>query len=318
MTGPPPKRLSATSCDSIPTTLPARNNLGVLFRQQGRVWGGVSVRNRFLHRCRSRALRHSRHGAAHAKFLLDVMEPRDQYAGMGRPLRTPIGGLAYHTLNRANGRAPLFGQDADYADFLQTLADAQAEQPLRLLAYCVMPNHWHLVLWPERDGELSHFVGWPTLTHTQRWHASRGTAGSGHLYQGRFKSFVVESDGHLLTVCRYVERNALRAGLVARAEDWPWGSLWQRLRGGEEGRPALAPGPVPMPLEWLEWVNAPQTAAEEAAIRRCARRGQPFGSGAWAEQMIGRFGLHSTLRRPGRPRKRREDFQPLLFDENGS
>ena len=91
---------------------------------------------------------------------------------------------------------------------------------MRLLAYCVMPNHWHLVLWPREDGDLSTFVGWLTLTHTQRWHAHRHSVGSGHVYQGRFKSFLVESDEHLWTVCRYVERNAFRAGLCERAEQW--------------------------------------------------------------------------------------------------
>jgi putative transposase len=234
---------------------------------------------------------------------------------MGRSLRTQAGGLVYHALNRANRRAPLFTDAGDYAAFLRALADAQAEHPLRLLAYCIMPNHWHLVLWPERDRSLSPFVGWLTLTHTQRWHALRGTAGSGHLYQGRFKSFPVEADEHVLTLCRYVERNALRAGLVALAEDWPWGSLWQRHAGPVADRPALAAGPVPLPVGWAEWVNAPQTAAEEAALRRCGRRGQPFGSTTWVAGAVQSLGLHSTLRRPGRPRKRRATGQPSLFDE---
>jgi putative transposase len=134
--------------------------------------------------------------------------------------------------NAARGRrAPLFGEPGDYEAFLRVLAEAQAEQPMRVLAYCLMPNHWHLVLWPEKDRELSRFAGWLTLAHTQRWHAFGGTVGSGHVYQGRFKSFPVEADAHVLMVCRYVKRNALRAGLVARAEDWPLGqplaaSLW--------------------------------------------------------------------------------------------
>src|SRR2546423_15295545 len=103
-----------------------------------------------------------------------------------------------------------------------------------------MPNHWHLVLKPERDRELSRFVGRLTLTHTQRWHAYRGTAGSGHLYQGRFKAFPVEADDHFLTLCRYVERNAFRAGLVGPAAQWPWGSPGQRRAVAAEGRPVLA------------------------------------------------------------------------------
>ncbi len=246
---------------------------------------------------------------------LDEPPRARQDKAMGRPLRTTAGGLIYHVLNRANRRATLFEGADEYAAFLRTLAEAQREHPMRLLAYCVMPNHWHLVVWPERDRELSRFVGWLTLTHTQRRHAARGTAGSGHLYQGRFKSFPVEADDHLLVVCRYVERNAVRAGLVARAADWPWGSLYQRGHGPAAGRPALAESPVPWPPAWAAWVDTPQTAAEEAALRRCVRRGRPFGGSGWVEQTVTAFRLGSTLRRPGRPRKPPNSAQRLLFDE---
>src|SRR5216683_3246318 len=128
---------------------------------------------------------------------------------MGRAVRAAAGGLIDHSLNRANGRQPLFDKPADYQACERVLGEAQDEHPVPLLAYGVMPNPWHLVLAPEHDGDLSGFVGWLTLTHTQRWHAHRHTAGSGHLYQGRFKSFPVQADEHLLAVCRYVERKPL-------------------------------------------------------------------------------------------------------------
>ena len=115
-----------------------------------------------------------------------------------------------------------------------------------------------MVLWPERDRQLSRFVGWLTLTHTQRWHAYRGSVGSGHVYQGRFQSFPVAADDHLWTVCRYVERNAVRAGLVDSAEQWPWGSLRQRREEGAGG-PVRAAPPLPLPGDWEGWVNRPQT-----------------------------------------------------------
>src|SRR5262245_4653482 len=166
---------------------------------------------------------------------------------MGRALRNAAGGWVYHVVNRANARLPLFEKDGDYDAFERVLAEAVARVPVAVLAYCVMPNHWHLVVRPQRDGDLSRFVGWLTLTHTQRWHAHHHTAGSGHLYQGRFKSFPVQEDEHLLTVCRYVERNPLRAGLVGRAEDWRWSSLWRRERGPEAARALLAEWPVPRP-----------------------------------------------------------------------
>ena len=139
-----------------------------------------------------------------------------------------MGGLVYHVLNRAAGRATLFEKDADYEAFEQVLELAYHRCSVRMLCYCVMPNHWHLVLWPGRDDELSEYMRWLTVTHSQRWHANHHTAGTGPLYQGRFKSFPVQDDNHLLRVCRYVERNALQAGVVEREEAWPWCSLMRR------------------------------------------------------------------------------------------
>jgi putative transposase len=150
---------------------------------------------------------------------------------MGRALRAVAGGYVYHVLNRANARMRIFDKPKDYEAFENILTEAVERVKMRVLAYCVMPNHWHLVLWPREDGDLSTFVGWVTLTHTQRWHAHRHSVGSGHVYQGRFKSFLVESDEYLWAVCRYVERNALRAGLSRRAQEWRWSSLWRREGG---------------------------------------------------------------------------------------
>src|SRR5262249_39193998 len=158
----------------------------------------------------------------------------------------------------ANARLAIFTKEGDYEAFVRVLAEAIARHKMRLLAYCLMPNHFHLVLWPRRDGDLSRFMGWLTLTHTQRWHAHHQTAGTGHLYQGRFKSFPVQCDEHLSTVCRYVERNALRAGLVARAEAWRWGSLWWWTKpqpsDSAPGVP-LTPWPMDRPANWIARVN---------------------------------------------------------------
>jgi putative transposase len=220
---------------------------------------------------------------------------------MGRPPRAAEGGLVYHTLNRANARLTIFEQDDDFAAFEGILAEAVRRTNMRLLAYCVMPTHFHLLLWPRGDGELSGFMQWLTLTHTQRWHAHRQSAGSGHLYQGRFKSFPVKSDDHFLTVCRYVERNALRAGLVPRAEAWRWGSLWLRQQNDPGAEPALSPWPIVRPPDWTKRVNMPMTAAEEEAVQRSIRRGQPFGSAVWQKRTASRLGLESTFRPRGRP-----------------
>src|SRR6266851_4460772 len=171
---------------------------------------------------------------------------------MPRHARSAPGGYVYHALNRAVARLPLFQKDGDYEAFERVLGEALAEHPTRVLAYCLMPNHWHFVLWPEADGELTAFLRWLTHTHTQRWHAHYHTAGTGHLYQGRFRAFPVEADEHLYTVLRYVERNPLRAGLVRRAQDWRWGSLWQRRQ--PDARPPLALYPWPVP-ELQDWVK---------------------------------------------------------------
>src|SRR5262249_49194666 len=154
---------------------------------------------------------------------------------MPRRLRAAAGGFVYHVLNRAVGRARLFDKSADYAAFEKVLRQAQDWKPMRLLAYCAMPNHWHMVVWPRQAGDLSELLRWHMVTHTQRWHAHHHTSGTGPLYQGRFKSFPIEADEHLLTVCRYVERNPLRAGLVTQAETWRWSSLWHRVHESEDG-----------------------------------------------------------------------------------
>jgi putative transposase len=231
---------------------------------------------------------------------------------MPRRARSIVGGLVYHVLNRGNARRELFLKPADYEAFERVLQEAQQREPLRLLAYCLMPNHWHLVVWPERgrDRQVSDFLRWLTVTHTQRWHAHYHSSGAGHLYQGRFKSFPVEADEHLLTVLRYVERNALRANLVEKAEDWRWSSLWRRQSPDAAARSLLSEWPVPCSPHWTEHVNQPQTEAELAALRRCLRRGCPYGSQAWCEAKVQELGLEHTIRRQGRPRKNASQAAP--------
>jgi putative transposase len=222
---------------------------------------------------------------------------------MPRRERHAAGGYAYHVLNRAVGRATLFRKPTDQDAFLRVLAEAREHADVPLLGFCLMPNHWHLVLRPVRDGDLSEFLRWLTVTHTQRWHAHYHTAGTGPVYQGRFKSFPIQEDEHLLTVLRYVERNALRAGLVTRAEHWRWGSLFLRRSASPEGL-VLAEPPAGLPPRWCAWVNEPQTEAELAALRNAVARGCPFGDDGWVGRTAEALGLQSSLRPRGRPRKR--------------
>lgn len=225
---------------------------------------------------------------------------------MGRPLRITVGGIAYHVLNRGNGGMRLFENDGDYAAFEKILSEAVTRFGLRLCSYCLLPNHWHLVVWPEpgADGLLSQFMAWITLTHTQRWHAFRNTTGAGHVYQGRFRSFPIEGDEHFVSVARYVERNAMRANLVDRAEDWRWCSLWLRKNLlTQPDVPPLSQWPVEIPARWVATVNTPLSAVEEQAIRQSIARGRPYGSQRWIKKMARQLGLETTMRPPGRPRK---------------
>ena len=234
---------------------------------------------------------------------------------MPRPLRTAPGGLVYHVLNRANGKRRIFQQERDYLAFERILSDVQERVSMRILAWCIMPNHWHLLLWPHRDGDLSTFMRLATLIHAQRRHAHRASVGTGHLYQGRFKSFAVQDDSHFLTVSRYVEANALAGNLVRRAEDWRWSSLWRTVNGRSDQPPVIDPWPVPRPADWLDYVNRPAAPAEAKALRSCAQRGRPFGAEDWVAGMAAQLGLRSTLRPRGRPSRADEQSWPLLREK---
>jgi putative transposase len=218
---------------------------------------------------------------------------------MPRTARASVGGLCYHVINRANGRTEIFHKAQDYQAFAHLLRETAARIPMRVLAYCVMPNHFHAAVWPHNDSDLSRWMQWLLTAHVRRYHGHYHT--SGHIWQGRFKAFPIEEDGHLLTVLRYIERNPLRAGLVSRAEDWQWSSLRHRSQVSTAG--FVDPGPVAFPEDWMEWVNQAQTNGELEQLRASVNRGMPFGSDSWVKRMASILGLEFTLRQRGRPRR---------------
>lgn len=219
---------------------------------------------------------------------------------MPRTARNAAGGICYHVRKRGNARREIFLKDGDYQAFLKALGHACVQVPMRVLAYCLMPNHFHIVVWPREDGDLSRWLQWLLNAHVRRYHQYYHS--SGHIWQGRSKSFPIESDDHLLTVLRYVERNALRAGLVRLAERWTWSSArW--WREGEQAPLYLHRGPVERRPDWLEWVNEPESETELQALRTSVIRGRPYGDPAWVKRIAGRLGLEKTLRPRGRPRK---------------
>jgi putative transposase len=213
---------------------------------------------------------------------------------MPRTARAAAGGYCYHVLNRGNARATVFHKPQDYDAFLDLIVEAGLRVPMRLIAYCLIPNHFHLALWPIDDGDLSRWMQWLLTTHVRRY--IRHYHSSGHVWHGRFRAFPIEEDDHLRIVLRYIERNALRASLAARAEHWPWSSLWTGTP-----KPPLDPGPAPRGSGWVDAVNAPMTEAECEAIRTSIRRNRPLGSEAWVRTTAEKLGLESSLRAPGRP-----------------
>ncbi len=206
--------------------------------------------------------------------------------------------LAFQSIhNRGNARRTVFRKDGDCAAFVQLLREAGQRVNVRLLAFCLMPNHFHLALWPRRDGDLSAYMMWLPTAHVRCYHQHYHS--SGHVWQGRFRSFPIQEDDHLLRVLRYIERNPVRAGLVQRAQEWRWSSA----AAERDDLPVLDPGPVPRPPDWLSHVNEPQTEAEVARLRECLGRRRPYGDAAWTLQTARRMDLEASLRPRGRPRE---------------
>ncbi|MFC1759026.1 transposase [Planctomycetota bacterium] len=221
---------------------------------------------------------------------------------MGRAPRADEAGGIYHALNRGNALHDIFFNESDFEAFERLVAEGLEKFPVNLIAYQWMSNHWHMVLSPREDGGMSAFIGWVTLTHTQRYHAHHGTAGSGHVYQGRYKSFPIQDDDHFYTVCRYVERNALTANLVKRAENYRWGSLSNWLGG--DSVIETAKWPIRRLPNWTERVNKALTKKELDSLRHSVKRSVPYGDEGWTKATVKRLGLESTTRPRGRPRVR--------------
>ena len=190
-----------------------------------------------------------------------------------------------------------------YQDFEYLLNEMREQFDMRILAYVLMPNHWHMLLYPRKDGDLSESMRWLGTAHTRRYHAQTETIGAGHLYQGRYKSFIIESDQHLLTVLKYIERNPARARLARRAENWRWSSAYKRVSGTTKERKLLAESPVDLPRNYRQWVNDPEPSEVLKEIRESIRKGIPYGRESWRSRMVERHNLAHTLREPGRPKQ---------------
>lgn len=222
---------------------------------------------------------------------------------MPRLARVDVGNEIYHVINRANGRMQIFNTPEDYRLFEKLIEEAKELIDMRIYAYEIMPNHWHLVLSPRKDGDLALFMHHLTNKHTRKVHTATGTIGSGHLYQGRYKSFLVDSGNYFLAVIKYIERNAVRARLVKSCEDWRWGSAWRRMHGTTQQKKLIDAPLVPLPDHYRQWINIAEQHEDVTSIRRSVNKGVPYGRERWIDKMVTTYHLETTLRSAGRPKK---------------
>jgi REP-associated tyrosine transposase len=227
---------------------------------------------------------------------------------MARIPRCCPAGTIQHVLSRGNDRKKIFLKREDYWAFLRLMAEAQLRIPLLILAYCLMPNHFHIVVLAHSDVAVSEYMHWLLTTHVRRYHHHYGTTGTGHIYQSRFRNFFVQPGVHLINVLRYVEANAVRASLVRRAEDWTWSSLKSTC---PDARPTLSVPPTERPADWLDYVNGAISLEELYSVRRSVIHGAPYGDAEWVTGITQEYGLESTIRRPG-PRKVEMGTVPVL------
>ena len=212
-----------------------------------------------------------------------------------RPLRAATN-LVFHVMNRAARRIRLFEEAADYEALLRAFEEGRSRTGIDIFAYCVMPNHFHLLVRQLKPNQLSDFMRWSQLTHARRWRQYRDSVGFGAVYQGRYQAIPIQTDQHFVAAARYVERNPLRANLVAAAEEWPWSSLAQRCRNSNAL--TLTAWPIPPSEAWVARLNVSEPAVELDAIRRALRKGLPFGGQAWSKELTG---ASVRPKRRGRP-----------------
>lgn len=227
---------------------------------------------------------------------------------MGRLPRLLGDELAYHALNRGNNREVVFGQPQDYLAFVAALGQTQQRYPFALFGYCLMPNHFHLLLRPAQGVTISRILQSLTVAHTWRFH--RQHCSVGHVWQGRFKSPVIQDGDHLLVVLRYIEANPLRAGIVRDPADYRWSSYLAHglghldpLLSGMPELQALGRTDKERQARWRAKVSAPMRAADVLSIRDSLRQGRPFGQAGWVDAQARALGVNLSPRPRGRPRK---------------
>jgi len=230
---------------------------------------------------------------------------------MPRPLR-PVGkGLIYHVITRGNNRQNVFDKPEDFEAFLRSMRDLKERRPFELYGYCLMTNHVHLLIKPLETPVSRVMQSFLSLvSHTQRYHNEKHYKSGGHVWQGRFKSPVVQGDGHLLRVLRYIEANPVKAGMVDRAGDYAWSSF--AAHGFGEPNDLLDPAPAYQRTgddpkarrrKWSSYVHRRPDEDEQQAIAQSIESGLPYGSESWTKALSRKLKLDLTIRPRGRPKK---------------
>ena len=215
--------------------------------------------------------------------------------------RIPRGDVAegiYHIINRGNMRMQIFDDQDDYEYFLELLKKGSKKEHISIHAYCLLPNHFHLLLSPTYEGSLSRMMQWVMTSHVRYYHKKNKT--SGHVWQGRYKSFIVEKESYYISLMHYIEANALRAGLVTRGEEWVYGSLYERTT---KEKTLLCEPFIEIGDDWVNYINEPMKIYEIEKIRNSVNRQAPLGEEGWQMEVASQYGLLSTLGSRGRPRK---------------
>jgi putative transposase len=218
---------------------------------------------------------------------------------MPRIIRGLADNIVYHVINRGNGRQEVFHKDKDYEAFMKLIKEAKERYSVKLFGYSLMPNHFHMAVKPEKGEELSKWMQWLMTSHVRRYHRHYGS--SGHIWQGRYKSFMIQEDRHLQMAMRYIEGNPVRAGLVLSAKEWKWSSHEETM--GKRERTLTDTVPIELPGQWDRYVDEPFTEKELDRLRMSVNRQTPFGDATWQMNICKEFGLESTMKGKGRPKK---------------